>query len=64
MLVCSVLIYAVGKGVFGRSAYAMMAKATTAGGARTLSGATGLALHGGFLPPSRSSRSCRTSAWS
>ncbi len=36
MLVCSVLIYAVGKGVFGRSAYAMMAKATTAGGARPL----------------------------
>jgi iron(III) transport system permease protein len=38
MLVCSVVIYAVGKGVFGRSSYAMMAKATTAGGARALPG--------------------------
>ncbi len=36
MLVCSVALYAVGKGVFGRSAYAMMAKATTSGGARPL----------------------------
>ena len=36
MLASSVLIYGVGKGVFGRSAYAMMAKATTAGGARAL----------------------------
>ena len=36
MLASSVLIYGVGKGVFGRSAHAMMAKATTAGGARAL----------------------------
>jgi iron(III) transport system permease protein len=36
MLVASVLIYAVGKGVFGRNAYAMMAKATASGGARPL----------------------------
>ncbi len=36
MLACSVLIYAVGKGVFGRAGYAMMAKATAVGGARAL----------------------------
>jgi iron(III) transport system permease protein len=36
MLVTSILIYAVGKGVFGRSSHAMMAKATTSGGARAL----------------------------
>src|SRR5580658_520272 len=36
MLVSSILIYAVGKGVFGRSNYAMMAKATTSGAAREL----------------------------
>jgi iron(III) transport system permease protein len=36
MLVSSIVIYAVGKGVFGRSGYAMMAKATTAGGAKAL----------------------------
>ena len=36
MLVSSVIIYAVGKGVFGRSSYAMMAKATSSGGARAL----------------------------
>jgi len=36
MLVASVLIYAVGKGVFGRSSYAMMAKATSSGGPRAL----------------------------
>ena len=36
MLVASIAIYAVGKGVFGRSGHAMMAKATTAGGAREL----------------------------
>ncbi len=38
MLAASILIYAVGKGVFGRTGYAMMAKATSAGGARTLPG--------------------------
>jgi iron(III) transport system permease protein len=36
MLASSIVIYAVGKGIFGRSSYAMMAKATTAGGARAL----------------------------
>lgn len=36
MLASSVLIYMVGKGLFGRHAYAMMAKSTHSGGARTL----------------------------
>jgi iron(III) transport system permease protein len=36
MLATSVLIYGVGRGVFGRGSYAMMAKATSAGGARPL----------------------------
>jgi iron(III) transport system permease protein len=36
MLFCTVCIYALGKGIFGRKAYAMMAKATSAGGARDL----------------------------
>ena len=36
MLLCSVLIYAVGKGLFGRTGYAMMARATSAGGPRRL----------------------------
>jgi iron(III) transport system permease protein len=36
MLVASIAIYAVGKGVFGRSSHAMMAKATSAGGPRAL----------------------------
>ncbi|MBI2515355.1 MAG: iron ABC transporter permease [Opitutae bacterium] len=36
MLVSSVLFYAVGKGLFGRQSYAMMAKATSAGGAQAL----------------------------
>jgi iron(III) transport system permease protein len=36
MLASSVAIYAVGKGVFGRTGHAMMARATTAGGARAL----------------------------
>ena len=36
MLVSSVLFYALGKGLFGRDSYAMMAKATSAGGARAL----------------------------
>jgi len=39
MLVSSILIYAVGKGIFGRTGHAMMAKATSAGGARALPGA-------------------------
>ena len=36
MLAASVLFYALGKGLFGRDAYAMMAKATSTGGPRTL----------------------------
>ncbi|EIQ00477.1 ABC-type Fe3+ transport system, permease component [Opitutaceae bacterium TAV1] len=36
LLVASTLIYAVGKGVFGRAGHAMMAKATSSGGARRL----------------------------
>ena len=36
MLVSSIAIYAVGRGIFGRSSYAMMAKATSSGGARAL----------------------------
>jgi iron(III) transport system permease protein len=39
MLVSSILIYAVGKGIFGRSNHAMMAKATSAGGPKELPGA-------------------------
>jgi iron(III) transport system permease protein len=36
MLVTSIAIYAVGKGLFGRTGHAMMAKATSSGGARSL----------------------------
>jgi iron(III) transport system permease protein len=36
MLVSCVLLYAVGKGLFGRSGHAMMAKATSSGGPRSL----------------------------
>lgn len=36
MLASSVLFYAIGKGLFGRDAHAMMAKATHAGGPRSL----------------------------
>ena len=36
MLFSTVVLYALGKGLFGRQAYAMMAKATTSGGARVL----------------------------
>jgi iron(III) transport system permease protein len=43
MLLSSVAIYAVSKGIFGRSTYAMMAKATHAGGARPLGGLRGWA---------------------
>jgi iron(III) transport system permease protein len=38
MLASSVLIYGVGKGIFGRTGHAMMAKATSAGGPRVLPG--------------------------
>ena len=36
MLVCSVALYAIGKGLFGRAGHAMMAKATSSGGPRPL----------------------------
>ncbi len=36
MLAASVALYALGKGLFGRAGYAMMAKATSTGGARSL----------------------------
>ncbi len=36
MLASTVLLYALGKGLFGRQSYAMMAKATSSGGARPL----------------------------
>ncbi|MEO7599504.1 MAG: ABC transporter permease subunit, partial [Opitutus sp.] len=36
MLVASISLYAIGKGLFGRTSYAMMAKATSSGGARPL----------------------------
>ncbi|HEX2851786.1 MAG TPA: iron ABC transporter permease [Opitutaceae bacterium] len=36
MLVSSIALYAVGKGLFGRGAHAMMAKATSSGGPRSL----------------------------
>lgn len=38
LLVASLALYAVGKGLFGQAGHAMMAKATTAGGARRLTG--------------------------
>jgi iron(III) transport system permease protein len=36
MLASSMALYAIGKGLFGRQSYAMMAKATSSGGARAL----------------------------
>jgi iron(III) transport system permease protein len=36
MLFASIAVYAVGKGLFGRTSHAMMAKATSTGGARSL----------------------------
>ena len=36
MLVSAIALYAIGKGLFGRAGHAMMAKATSAGGARAL----------------------------
>jgi len=38
LLFCSVAIYAVSKGLFGRAGHAMMARATSTGGARALPG--------------------------
>ncbi len=43
MLASSMAIYAVGRGLFGRAGYAMMAKATSAGGPRALSRGRALA---------------------
>lgn len=37
MLISTCLLYGLGKGLFGRESYAMMAKATSSGGPRTLS---------------------------
>lgn len=42
MLACSLALYALGKGLFGRAGYAMMAKATSGGGARPLPLGAGL----------------------
>jgi iron(III) transport system permease protein len=36
MLICTTALYALGKGLFGRQTYAMMAKATSTGGPRAL----------------------------
>lgn len=36
LLLCTTALYALGKGLFGRQAYAMMAKASSTGGARSL----------------------------
>jgi iron(III) transport system permease protein len=49
MLTSSIAIYALGKGLFGRSAHAMMAKATTTGGPRVLRGASAWLCTAAFL---------------
>lgn len=41
MLACTVALYALGKGLFGREAHAMLAKATSTGGPRPLPGLRG-----------------------
>ncbi len=38
MLACTIALYALGKGLFGRNAHAMMAKATSSGGPKPLPG--------------------------
>ncbi len=43
MLVTSITLYAIGKGLFGRTSHAMMAKATSSGGPRALSRGAALA---------------------
>ena len=48
MLLTSIVIYGLGKGVFGRSSYAMMAKATHSGEARKLSAGGSLICLAGF----------------
>ena len=49
MLACTVALYALGKGLFGRQAHAMMAKATSTGGARPLTGWRGWACTAAFV---------------
>ncbi|WP_221029022.1 ABC transporter permease [Actomonas aquatica] len=49
MLACTVALYALGKGLFGRKAHAMMAKATSTGGPRPLGGLRGWLCTGLFL---------------
>lgn len=48
MLVASVLLYALGKGLFGRTGYAMMAKATSTGGPRNPGAGVALVCSGLF----------------
>jgi iron(III) transport system permease protein len=48
MLFASVAVYAVGRGVFGRASHAMMAKATSSGGARRVSRPAAMACTGLF----------------
>jgi iron(III) transport system permease protein len=49
MLASSIAVYAVGKGIFGRTGYAMMAKATSSGGARPLPALKGWLCTGLFV---------------
>ena len=49
MLFATVCLYAIGKGLFGRQSYAMMAKATHSGGARALPGWRGWACTAAFV---------------
>ncbi len=49
MLTCTVALYALGKGLFGRKAHAMMAKATSTGGPRKLGGTKGWLCTGLFV---------------
>lgn len=49
MLFATVCLYAIGKGLFGRQSYAMMAKATHSGGARALPGWCGWACTAAFV---------------
>ena len=49
MLACTVALYALGKGLFGRKAHAMMAKATSSGGPRALGGLQGWLCTGLFV---------------
>jgi iron(III) transport system permease protein len=49
MLVSSIGLYAIGKGLFGRAGYAMTARATVASGPRRLSGKAGWLCTAGFI---------------